>query len=207
MRGTIDQFNFRQLSHNYLLLVDDERSLMVAKQTSFPHEEGDNAILLYGYIDSQCGLSFEMLAFANVPANGPVQLRESSKDTAMKFRYDSIQGTIINVAYNPAMEPYQWRVDSINAGYKCNECAEKFREVVAIDKSRHPQFPDDIVVFFLKEGYKPEGIWCRICGERNGHICGRMMNKPYGNFGVTNGDTVEIELVDVEGEMKAAALI
>lgn len=112
-----------------------------------------------------------MLAFANVPDGGPVQLRESSKDTCMKFRYDSIQGTVISVAYNQAMEQYQWRVDSIN------------------------------------EGYKPEGIWCRICGEKNGHVCGRMMNKPYGNFGVSNGDVIEIELVDVDGELKAVALL
>lgn len=207
MRGTIDTFNFRQLNHNYLLLVDDARSLMVAKQTSFPYEEGDNAILLYGYIDKQCGLSFEMLAFANVPTNGPVKLRESSKDTAMKFRYDSIQGTVINVDYNKAMEPYQWRVDSINNGYSCPEAAVKFRDVVGIDKSRHPQFPDDIVVFFIKDGYKPEGIWCRICGEKNGRICGAMMNKPYGDFGKKNGDIVEIELVDVDGELKAVAVL
>ena len=86
MHGTIDQFSFRQLHHQYLLLVNDEDNLSVLKLTSFPHEENDNALLLYGYIDRTAGLSFELLAFAHVQWDGSVQYRASSTDTVMKLR-------------------------------------------------------------------------------------------------------------------------
>ena len=88
MRGTIDQFSFRQLYHQYLPLVNDNENLNVLKLTSFPHEEKDNAILLYGYIDSTAGLSFEMLSFAYFSWDGSVQYRAASPDTSMKLRYD-----------------------------------------------------------------------------------------------------------------------
>lgn len=75
MHGTIDQFSFRQLHHRYLLLVNDNENLNVLKLTSFPHEKKDNSILLYGYIDSTAGLSFEMLSFAYFSWDGSVQYR------------------------------------------------------------------------------------------------------------------------------------
>ena len=207
MQGTIDQFNFRQLHHQYLLLVNDDDNLSVLKLTSFPHEENDNALLLYGYIDRTAGLSFELLAFANVKWDGSIQYRGSSTDTVMKFRYDSIKGTLISVPYSDVMKLYQWKVDSCNANFRVDPAVEAFRDIKCIDSSRHPQYPDDLIVFFVRDGLKPEGIWCRICGQRNGHICGELLNAPYGFFGVTQGDIVEIEPIRVGNEFKAVALI
>ena len=207
MHGTIDQFSFRQLHHRYLLLVNDNENLNVLKLTSFPHEEKDNAILLYGYIDSTAGLSFEMLSFAYFSWDGSVQYRAASPDTSMKLRYDSIHGTLISVPYSDAMASFQWKVDSCNTHYRADPAVEAFREIKCIDSSRHPQYPDDLIVFFVKDGMKPEGIWCRICGQRNGHICGVLLNAPYGYFGVTQGDIVEIEPIRVGDEFKAVALI
>ena len=207
MRGSIDQFNFRQLHHQYLLLVDDEDNLNVLRAMSFPHEKYDNALLLYGYIDRTAGMSFEVLAFANVKWNGSVQYRESSTDTVMKLRYDSVHGILISAPYSDSMSSFQWKVDICNTHYRADPAVEAFREIKCIDSSRHPQYPDDLIVFFVRDGLKPEGIWCRICGQRNGHICGELLNTPYGFFVVTQGDIVEIEPIQVGNEFKAVALI
>ncbi len=207
MRGTIDQFNFRQLHHQYLLLMKDESTLNVLRGMDFPHEVYDNALLLYGYIDSEAGISFEVLGFAYVDEGGNAAYREPGTSTVMKLRYDSIKGELSSVPYTEALEIYRWKVDICNSGYRANEVVEAFREIEAIDPSRHHQFPDDIIVFFIREGMKPEGIWCRICGIRNEHICGRLLNTPYGNFGVSQGDIVETTSVKVGDELKAVALV
>ena len=207
MRGTIDQFNFRQLHHQYLLLMDDEDNLNVLRAMSFPHMDSDNALLLYGYIDTTAGVSFEVLSSANVSGDGKIQYRESSKDTVMKIRYDSIHGTLATVPFGDALSPYQWKVDVCNNNYRAEPVVEAFREIEAIDSSRHPQYPDDLIVFFGKDGLRPEGIWCRPSGMKDSHIFGKLLNTPYGQFGVTQGDIVEIVPVKVENEFRLAALL
>ena len=110
-------------------------------------------------------------------------------------------------SYESVLLQYQWKVEICNNSYRCDPAVEAFRNIKAIDSSRHPQFPDDIVVFFVREGMKPEGIWCQLRGQRNDHICGRLLNTPYGFLGVTQGDVVEIIPVRVGDGFKAVALI
>lgn len=61
-------------------------------------------------------------------------------------------------------------------------------------------------IIFLKEGMKPEGIWCKLADAKGDKVYGRMMNEPYADFGPHDGDLVEISLVNVDNELKAVAL-
>ncbi len=207
MYGTIDEFNFRQLHHQILLLMEDERNLAILKTMSFPHADTDNAVLLYGYIDKTAGLTFEMLAFVNVLRDGTLQCRKTSEDTIMKLRYDSIEGILVSVNEECIYQTYKEKIEGINRSYRADEVVEQFREIESIDSSRHPQFPDDIIVYFFPKTGKPEGIWCRICGIRNGNLCAEMLNTPYGNFGVSQGDIIEITSVEADNELKAVAVL
>lgn len=205
MYGKLDEFNFRQLNHKYLLVLNDTRNNLVVGN-AFPHEEGDNAYLVYGYIDNQAGLSFEVLCMANVSDDGHVSFRETSKTTAFKMRYDSILGTVFSMDYRPEFDQFESRVATIHEFYHSSPMTEAFREDIRFDACRNNQYPDDVVVIFLKEGVKPEGIWCKLADAKGDKVYGRMMNEPYADFGPHNGDLVEITLVNVENELKAVAL-
>lgn len=205
MHGRLDEFNFRQLNHKYLLILDDARNNMLVGNV-FPHEAGDNAILVYGYIDNQAGLSFEVLCMAKVKETGNVVFRETSETTSFKMRYDSIQGIIFTMEDNSEFDRFESRVEAIHEFYHSSLITEALREDIRFDSCRNNQYPDDVVVIFLKEGMNPEGIWCKLADVKGDKVYGRMMNEPYADFGAHNGDLVEITLVNVENELKAVAL-
>ena len=97
MIGRISQFNFREIHHQVMLLIDDPDSV-IAASTMFPCVQGDNALLLYGYIDHELGISFEVLCIAKYEYGQPCKFRSGSSDATFKIRYDSIKGTLMNVA-------------------------------------------------------------------------------------------------------------
>ncbi len=65
----------------------------------------------------------------------------------------------------------------------------------------------DITVWFIKEGKKPEGIWVRALDGNGEQFIGKMLNEPWGNHGIHEGDAVSFLCVDVDNEKKAVALL
>jgi len=95
-------------------------------------------------------------------------------------------------------------------GYGAPEAVLEIRNIRELDLSRAPGFPDDIVVFFIKEGYRNEGIWCRtVETDPARHLIQmRMLNEPNAPFGKHMGDIVDVTLIQMDnGELKAAAVL
>ena len=92
-------------------------------------------------------------------------------------------------------------------GYKASDAVLEIR---AIQESRAPGYPDDVVVFFIKEGYRNEGIWCRTVGTDSARhlIQMRMLNEPNAPFGKHMGDIIDVTLYQMDnGELKAVAVL
>lgn len=195
MRGKIEEFNFRMLHHNYVLIVNPEESLIQTVAREFKMEPGDNAILTYGYIDSEVGISFEVLCMGRYIENQPIQLREGAAQTSLKIRYESISGVIMDLEFNEYFLNFYKKVKMIDDGYKSNGVAEAFRKIEGVDRFRHPQFPDDMLVFFIQDGLQTEQIWVRLCDMKDGLLAGRVLNEPYSDFGIHQGDLVGINCV------------
>lgn len=143
---------------------------------------------------------------AKVNKNGRVAFRLASSNTAFKMRYDSIQGTVFSMEYNSSFKQFESRVEMIHKYYHSAPVTEALREDVRFDACRSNQFPDNVVVIFLKEGANPEEIWCRLMDVKDEKIYGRMMNEPYADFGPHSGDLIEISLVNIDGQLKAVAM-
>lgn len=206
MIGKIEEYNFRELHHRYLLLINDDRSVSVASK-AFPHEEGDNALLLYGYIDHQAGISFEVLCVARFIEGQPILYREPSPDTSLKLRYDSIQGMLGHIDETYELLKFRSRVEMINEHYKAGFVVEHMRTLEGLDECRSPQFPDDIIVYFIKEGFKPEGIWVRLEKNIGDKLAGIMLNEPYADFGYHSGDYIRIEPVVKDNRLFPVAIL
>ena len=69
-----------------------------------------------------------------------------------------------------------------------------------LDGSRSPEYPDDVLVYLLKEGNDPEGCWVRMEGLEEHRILGELLNEPKEDFGFHQGDLISIYIQKDENE-------
>ena len=74
--------------------------------------------------------------------------------------------------------------------YDANEDIEKTREMSFLDSCRHEFYIDDVRVFLVKEGLKPEGCWTRISGLGDHFFKGILLNEPDQDFGYHEGEEI-----------------
>ena len=206
-----ESINFRYLYHQFLLVKNlDQKTKMVIKHSGFPIRQDDNAMLIYGYIDHDAGISFELMCAAYVFDNGDVALEPPNDTTSFKFRMNSFQGDIEQFNDTKVIGPFMEKMKMINDGYSVSDDVEDVREIKDLDPMRAPGYPDDIVVTFFMEGYRPEGIWCRVetVDRQKGTIRMTMLNEPNAPFGKHIGDMVDVGLLKLDdGEIKPVAIL
>lgn len=203
-RGRKEAFSFRDLTMGLVMIVND-RNLPVVK-TMFEFKPTDNAILAVGYIDHTAGITFEVLCLGEYRSTGGINLSRGERTASFKIRYDGIDGVIV-LLDDACLPEFQDKIDMIRNGYQVNEAIQKSRNSFDFDDFRHPQFPDDVMLYFCKEKGGIEGIWCRIETEIDGLPAARMMNEPNADFGVHRGDLVKFEWTKNEGKMIGIAVL
>lgn len=69
--------NFRDVEHNLCIVLDSQ----ILKMLQSENENESNAVICYGYIDKQAGLTFEVLCFASY-VNGDYTIVREEKQSA-----------------------------------------------------------------------------------------------------------------------------
>ena len=206
-----DEISFRDIAGRFLLVKDiDMKSRFLIEKSGFKIRQDDNAMLLFGYIDYNAGISFELLCAACVFDDGEVSFEPMNKTTTCKLRYGSFTGDMVPLDNLSQLIPYRERAEMIIKGYGAPDDVLEIRKIKELDSSRAPGYPDDIVVFFVKEGYKNEGIWCRVVSaDPETHLVQmRMLNEPYATFGKHVGEIIDVMLIPMDdGEVKAFAVL
>lgn len=191
IRGPITDFSFRQLHHRYvLLLMEDASSTAKTTFSMLKPRPKDNALLLYGYIDSSAGLSFQTMCPAYYSEDGNVELSPADPTCVMRMRYDAMRGTLISVDPATDLERFDGIARSINECYTTTPEIERMRDMKQFDRSRHPQFPDDLLVILSDDQQQKEGLWLRPSNYDGLFVRGTLLNEPNGNFGYHCGDQV-----------------
>ena len=211
MERNHDNINFRDMDGQFLLVKDiDVKTRLIIEKAGFKIRQDDNAILVFGYIDYEAGISFELLCAACVYDDGEVSFEPTNKSTSFKLRYGSFSGDIIRYNNRSQLTPYMERAEMIKKGYSVPGDVLEVRTIEELDPSRTPGYPDDILVYFVKDGYRNEGIWCRVVStDPERHLIQmRMLNEPNAPFGKHIGDIVDVTLINMDnGELKAAAVL
>ena len=211
MARNLDTVSFRDMDNKFLLIKDiDLKTRMIIEKSGFRIRPDDNAMLVFGYIDQEAGISFELLCAACVYDDGEVSLEPTNKTTSFKFRYGSFEGDVVPFTNLSQLVPFHDRAQMIVKGYKASDAVLEIRAIQELDPSRAPGYPDDVVVFFIKEGYRNEGIWCRTVGTDSARhlIQMRMLNEPNAPFGKHMGDIIDVTLYQMDnGELKAVAVL
>ncbi|WP_426348714.1 hypothetical protein ACPWSR_13290 [Alloiococcus sp. CFN-8] len=198
MGKKIEECDFRELNSQFLLLENDERALGVIKER-FPSQKEDNAVLLYGYIDPNTGLTFEVICCALVSEKGII-FRASSEKKSVRLRYGAIRGEVESLSFLSIFDRFRLKENIINARYNSNEELKDLRNLKYLDPIRHPQHPDDIIIDLVKPGLKPERVWVRLKSIVGGIPSGILLNEPVGNFGCNVGDIVKVLMVQGKSE-------
>lgn len=81
-------FNFRDIEHNLCIAMDPTMSTLL----SAGEDCGANAVICYGYVDKQAGLTFEVLCLASY-VDGDYTIVNENKTVSMKVRSETYKDT------------------------------------------------------------------------------------------------------------------
>lgn len=190
----VTEMNFRDMYHKVCFIITPDK-LLEHIANDFPHDNKCNGILTYGYIDYQVGFTFELLTRGRFCENRLTYF--SGNDTvSSKFRFSSVTDCDIFVLDNQAkpLKEFSNKITNINDNYRVNDLIEALRFEEILDSSRNQMFPDDILVYLISEKNQPEGCWVRCKEISNGQLFGILLNEPNQDFGIHNGDKIQISI-------------
>lgn len=192
------EVGFRAFYRSYVAVPLKENLKAVVE--NFPGADRADYILTYGYIDHTAGMTLEVLAVGKKVEKG-FTFEDGNNETSSKIRIGSIME---DECYyfgddNNLYERYKDKVDMVN-DYHVNEDIESFRELDFLDELRSPEYPDDVLVYLLKNGNQPEGCWARMEALKDRQIIGILLNEPDQDFGYHEGEKIAFYVQQTEDE-------
>lgn len=195
MVTTLGEISFRDVLGRPLLI---EYSLadVYSDDLLVPNEA--DAVLVYGYIDPQAGLTFDLFAPARfterhvfheaaplIEHNRRVIIRRGSipDDARIAFPEDA----------DELLHQYAEQVQLNEKYYRVSHARELTRELTEIDHLRNPNYPDDVEVLLLDESLPMERVWFTLLGiAESGDLVGSLLNEPYADYPVHRGDMMAL---------------
>lgn len=150
--------------------------------------------LAYGYIDHQAGLSMQVLCSAR-RAGSKIERRRDLNEHRLIIRSGGTGERLAAQVVDSSLSEFSDRIEQIEEIYgPDDESLRDVRRSADIDPLRNPEYPDDIRAYLLKQGVKGmEIVWMRTLGiSGEGSVVGRLLNEPYGDYGVHEGDCIEL---------------
>lgn len=193
----ICEYHFRQLYHHVIYIYGDALNQTLKKMNLLL--PNGNGILAYGYVDYEQGLMFELLGL-QVGSDENVEYRIAPKQITCKFAKKNIEEWPATLL--PVQDPtvFLEKIQYIQDTYEQDPTIQQLREFTDLDASRHSEYPDDVMVFLLKEGKEPEAVWVRCEYFEEDKIYGTILNEPLEDFGVHEKDSISFQLTQLEDE-------
>lgn len=192
----VSQIPFREIQYHYFLLpLQPEDTVLYKICKHFPGAAKANLVLLYGYIDHQAGITFELLCNGILKGN-QVSLYDGTDDFTAKIRSGEIAHHEIYPQEEYHFAPYQEKVDFINTNYKVSKDVETLRSFTELDPFRHPLYPDDLGVILYREGQQMERCWVRCNAMKEDGISGTLLNEPNGSLGPHCSDEITFTMIE-----------
>ena len=196
---------FRLFYHNFcaLPISDCTRGILEDYRDDFEKDAEDikeaNGILTYGYYDREAGMTLEVLAAAFMK-DGMASFKSLRSDRRIFIRASEIMDEDVSYFSDEdgrMRKQYHDRLEQLH-GYDVSEEIENSRMMDFLDDSRHPVYIDDVMVYLVKEGLKPEGCWASICGLGEHVIYAFLLNEPEQDFGCHAGSRIPFHVQEME---------
>ena len=167
---------------------------------NFNLEEEVNSLIVLPYVDHQAGFSFQTVAACLWEDDNLLVYERPDDFQALsnirwdaglaEFEFEYLDNLNVNADFD--IEEYKKHARDVFKFYNDDEKLLVLRMLPMLDEFRNDQHPDDILVFFFKEGCNPEGMWVRYEDyNEEQEIFGRLLNQPDQDMGVNMGDMVQ----------------
>ena len=161
--------------------------------------------LMYGYIDHNAGFIFEIVALETKKRN--IEYRIVPIGVSCKIPRFDVQEMDIQILDNVNVELFQDKIDMVEKATEVSKELEELRLYKELDPSRHLEYPDDIMVYFLDEGKDVEACWVRLEGIQDGKMYGTVLTALHQNFGVKEKDTIYFGMTEMEDHKLACVWV
>ena len=186
------EVGFRAFYHNFIVVPMKDSLKGILKD--FPGADSANCILTYGYIDRMAGFTLEILAAASMDSE-KLSYGAGNSEKLSKIRIESV----IDDEDDRMYELYSDKLEMLK-NYDAEDGVEESRNMDFLDSSRSPEYPDDVLVYLLKNGNKPEGCWVRIEALAEHEIIGTLLNEPNQDFGYHAGNQIAFYVHQTENK-------
>ena len=193
------EVGFRAFYHNFIVVPIKDSLKGVLKD--FPGADRANCILTYGYIDRMAGFTLEVLAAAFMD-NEEMSFGVGNAELLSKIRIESViddECYYVDDEDDSMYKLYSDKLDMLK-NYAAGDGVEESRNIDFLDGSRSPEYPDDVLVYLLKNGNKPEGCWVRIDALAEHEIIGTLLNEPNQDFGYHAGNQIAFYVHQTENK-------
>jgi len=193
------EVGFRAFYHNFIVVPMKDSLKGVLKD--FPGADRANSILTYGYIDRMAGFTLEVLAAAFMD-NEEMSFGIGNTEKLSKIRIESViddECYYVDDEDDSMYELYSDKLEMLK-NYDAEDGVEESRNMDFLDSSRSPEYPDDVLVYLLKNGNKPEGCWVRIEELAEHEIIGTLLNEPNQDFGYHIGNQIAFYVHQTENK-------
>lgn len=182
-------------------IMDDDPAEEEIRQrlASLEINEDINSLIVVPYIDHTAGISFMTMTTSTID-NDTIEIyrREDlflvmancRKDRVSDLEFEYLENLKTNEDFN--LDDYSGLMNLVD-NYRENDDVEMLRSLEILDTKRDDTFPDDVLVYFFKEGFNVEGMWVRYERFVEEHfIEGILLNTPNQDLGVKAGDRVKV---------------
>lgn len=193
-------------------IIGDEEDLdgdeIFERIENYSLKEEVNSVLVLPYVDHTAGLSFQTVTACLlednklVPYQRPDNFSVGSNirwDAVEDFEFEYLENLRVHADFD--LDTYTSHAMEIFRHYNRDEKILVLRALPLLDDVRNQEYPDDILVFFFKQGLNPEGMWVRYEDyDENHDILGRLLNQPNQDMGVNAGDMVKFSFTKDEDD-------
>lgn len=201
------QSNFRETYKKICLLSGAEivQKINLREIFDYPVEEEMDGFLTFGYIDDDTGFNFRILASAQLDGD-KIKVFSSSYKKVKSIRRAEIPDVEIKILSEKYFSAFTDKIKVLEDTFAFDAAREKTRYIKTLDKLRHPNFPDDIAVYFHGENFQPEIGWVR-CTEVEGNLLtGVLLHDLQQPFEVYKGDKINFAVADFNNSIICAVV-
>jgi len=185
-------FNFREIINKLLVIKNAE---IGESSSGIKNKENYDSILCYCYVDEEAGISFEHLAGYFFEKDEI--LNNLKNDVIYKIRFGAVINDEFKVLNNntTGILEIDNKIKNIDEWYDKNEDSKKLRKDEIFDPFRYIGFPDDVIIYLMKDGLNTEKLYVKLIRIEGGKVFGKLLNEPHQDFGVHIDDEIEIDIV------------
>ena len=199
MTLTVEEIFFRDVYRQICLLTDKNLADAVKPGDvfDFPPDEKFDGWLTYAHIVDGTFV-FEILGGAKI-SGGRVKITVASYKKSVKLTRAQADDAEIKIVTAEYSLPFRDRIAML-IDRDADTAREETRFIKTLDAFRHPDYPDDVVVYFFGAEDKPELLWVRCKSIDENILTGELLNEPQNNFGCHAGDSIKFGVAQINGQ-------